>query len=52
MRDRGDVVTALNPGSGDRWQLKGELHALDFQGERLVPSREFLGGRAQRVIRG
>ena len=30
-----DYLTALDPTTGDRWRLKGELYAHDFQGERL-----------------
>ena len=30
-----DYITALDPATGDRWRLKGELYADDFQGKRL-----------------
>ena len=30
-----DYLTALDPTTGDRWRLKGELYAHDFQRERL-----------------
>ena len=30
-----DYLTALDPTTGDRWRLKGELYAHDFQSERL-----------------
>ena len=30
-----DYLTALDPETGDRWRLKGELYADDFQRERL-----------------
>ena len=30
-----DYITALDPETGDRWRLKGELYAHDFQRERL-----------------
>ena len=30
-----DYLTALDPETGDRWRLKGELYAFDFERERL-----------------
>ena len=30
-----DYLTALDPTTGDRWRLKGELYAHDFKRERL-----------------
>ena len=30
-----DYITALDPESGDRWRLKGELYGEDFERERL-----------------
>ena len=26
-----DYITALDPETGDRWRLKGELYGVDFQ---------------------
>ena len=30
-----DYITALDPETGDRWRLKGELYGVDFQRERF-----------------
>ena len=30
-----DYVTALDPETGDRWRLKGELYGIGFQRERF-----------------
>ena len=43
-----DYLTALYPATGDRWRLKGELYAHDFQRERFDrAAAEAAGGRAQ-----
>ena len=43
-----DYITALDPESGDRWRLKGELYAFDFERERLDrPAAEAAGDRTQ-----
>ena len=33
-----NYLTAMDPKTGDRWRLKGELYAHDFQRERFDPS--------------
>ena len=41
-----DYLTALDPTTGDRWRLKGELYAHDFRRERLDRAvAETAGGR-------
>ena len=43
-----DYITALDPDSGDRWRLKGELYAFDFERERFDrPAAETAGERTQ-----
>ena len=43
-----DYITALDPKTGDRWRLKGELYALDFKRERFDrPAAEAAGERTQ-----
>ena len=43
-----DYLTARDPTTGDRWRLKGELYAHDFQRERFDrAAAEAAGGRAQ-----
>ena len=43
-----DYITALDPDSGDRWRLKGELYAFDFKRERLDrAAADAAEGRAQ-----
>ncbi|MCY3601679.1 MAG: relaxase/mobilization nuclease domain-containing protein, partial [Chloroflexi bacterium] len=43
-----DYITALDPKTGDRWRLKGELYARDFERERFErPAEETTGERTQ-----
>ena len=43
-----DYVTALDPETGDRWRLKGELYGIGFQRERFDrPAGETAGDRTQ-----
>ncbi|MYI65103.1 MAG: relaxase/mobilization nuclease domain-containing protein [Gemmatimonadetes bacterium] len=43
-----DCITVLDPKTGDRWRLKGELYARDFERERFVrPAAQTAGDRTQ-----
>ena len=43
-----DYITALDPETGDRWRLKGELYGVGFQRERFDrPAAEAAGERTQ-----
>ena len=47
-----DYLTALDPTTGDRWRLKGELYAHDFQRERLDRAvAETAGERTRGALR-
>ena len=43
-----DYITALDPETGDRWRLKGELYGVGFQSERFDrPAAKAAGERTQ-----
>ena len=43
-----DYITALDPETGDRWRLKGELYGVGFQSDRFDrPAAEAAGERTQ-----
>ena len=47
-----DYLTALDPTTGDRWRLKGELYAHDFQREQLDRAvAETAGERTRGALR-
>ena len=47
-----DYITALDPETGDRWRLKGELYAEDFERERFDRAAAETAGDRTRGDRG
>ena len=46
-----DYITALDPETGDRWRLKGELYGIGFQSERFDRAPAEAAGERRREIK-